>query len=170
MKYASCFCEENIWHLCDSTEISGTQRHVIWISSAQGRCPVYCQQVAPAGEAAWWDYHVILISFTDQWLVWDFDTRLDFPQNLAGYFAQSFKSTHPVEPLFRIIDALDYKQQFKSDRSHMHYQGLWYATPPEWPLIGNGKSHFDEYLDFKSERCGRVVGLEELLVRFSVGQ
>jgi hypothetical protein len=165
MKYTASYCEENVWYLCADPAVSAIEKKVVWVSSLQKICPIWCQRLAASdGEPVWWDYHVFLLSLTgDQWQVWDLDTRLGLPVEATEYFTKAFRQPMPIPPIFRVMEASYYRRVFSSDRSHMkRADGSWMATPPAWPAIGEGASTFAEMLDMRSTVHGDLLGLDEI--------
>ena len=72
-------------------------------------------------------------------IVWDLDTRLNFPVSFKEYAKQAI---HPQEipaqfqQLFRVVKGVDYLQTFASDRSHMiNPDGSWKSPPPDYAPI-----------------------------------
>ena len=161
--YASCYCEENIWHLCMHPQFAQKQRKVIWISSEAGICPLWHQRAASSPlHPVWWDYHVVLLVKDGQWQVWDLDTTLALPTPASRYLTATFKDTHAIAPLFRVMDADYYQREFSSDRSHMLKDSQWLATPPSWQPIQPHASTFDQMLDFSSDTHGEIKTLTQL--------
>jgi hypothetical protein len=170
-QYASCYCEENMWHLCQRTEIGGPQRFVVFIGAGAEFFPMWRQRAGdPEDGIAWWDYHVILISKGDDgaWQVWDQDTHLDLPMSLEDYLSESFPLVELIDsdlqPRFRVIPAETYLSTFSSDRRHMRNEdGQWLAPPPQWPPIcRDGIHNLDDFLNVSADGPGTVVGLTDL--------
>ncbi len=114
-------------------------------------------------QAVWWDYHVILLSYDKEWMVWDLDTRLDLPVSSREYYQKTFLHTQTDMPMFRVMDAGYYQAVFASDRSHMQTpDSSWLAPPPEWPAINNGNLSFLEMLDFKSDKHGTLLNINDM--------
>ena len=172
MKYTACYCEENIWHLCADPVVTGANNDadnnadhkVVWVSSLQQVCPIWHQRSAATGEPVWWDYHVFLLSRTgEQWLVWDLDTSLGLPVEAPVYFAAAFKRPMPLQPVFRVMDASDYRRDFSSDRSHMQNgDGSWMSPPPVWPAIVREDLTFTAMRDMHDNRFGVRLSLDEI--------
>ena len=123
--YTKCYCEENIYHLIKSLGDLGKLEKIyaVFISNANRSVPIWCQKSAPSGHPAIWDYHVICVAKSSDWLVYDFDSQLGIPIQFEKYvnFALRPKVELPpnLEPRFRIVSGLDYIKHFASDRSHM---------------------------------------------------
>lgn len=101
--YTSCYCEENVWKLCEQFEKrSGDtkQLYVVFISSHERQTALWNLKCGGTADFQLWDYHVILIksassdkesskTTTDtvtgirehenESLVYDLDTSLPFP-------------------------------------------------------------------------------------------
>lgn len=140
--YTKHFCEENIWQLGDlliSQAVPAAELEVVFISNINSQVAVFNQQGAKLNQPLIWDYHVILLRSTPAAsLIYDFDSQLDFPCTASHYLQFSFPELRPeaasYNPLFRIIPASDYLQNFSSDRSHM----LSVLEPdafPDYPAI-----------------------------------
>lgn len=170
-QYTACYCEENIWHLCSDSSIDATQKQVLWVGCLQHHSPLWCQRasVDPEQDPVWWDYHVILLVFTDQWRVWDLDTTLPLGVPANEYFLRTFRAAMAFPPLFRVMDSDYYQRCFSSDRSHMlDANQQWLVVPPSWPPIQNEKLTFSEMLDFTSNKHGTIMGFNEALRHFDL--
>jgi protein N-terminal glutamine amidohydrolase len=172
--YASCYCEENVWHLAGDPRIEGDARFVVFISNRDRTCPVWSQRAAPdPNRPALWDYHVVyLVEAGSEALVYDLDTTLEFPCRLDAYLRSSFPHAGRIErslaPRFRVIEADRFRATFASDRSHMTEHGRWKAVPPPWPLIRTAESamNLDRFVDVESTFDGELFDLEGLRRRF----
>lgn len=147
--YASGYCEENIWHLCDHPSLRSLPRQVALISGSRDCCGFWAQrpplssngvQDDGATHPVFWDYHVILlVQHQAGWMVWDLDTALPLPIDLSTYLEQTFPPIPTVwqhlRPLFRLLEASIYRASFHSDRAHMVWDGVWLQPPPPWPPI-----------------------------------
>ena len=148
--YQSCFCEENVYLLCErihseqSSDTSHAHTFVIFISSLAKAFPIWYQKKsACVEEPVFWDYHVILVH---NGFVYDHDSILPWGCTLEEYCRCAFPPIHLqvdhhlYEPIFRIIPINEYIMHFASDRTHMpsptHEDGVPF---PNWPLI-NGTS------------------------------
>lgn len=111
--YTSCYCEENVWKLCDQFRQRGCdtkQLHVVFISNHERQIALWKQkagtQQGPWLNFALWDYHVILIKTPrptndgrtatvneseNETLVYDLDTVLPFPVSFNQYAKEAFK-------------------------------------------------------------------------------
>ena len=178
-RYHPFFCEENIWHLCQSPHIQPTLAFVFLVSNPARNCRLWFQRVAPHGKPVFWDYHVFLIarsSNLDAWKVWDLDTLLPIPSPVGSYFHATYNLQDAfwavpkeLRPVFRVIPATEYIQQFTSDRGHMKdTEGNYVTPPPPWPLIrppGNSTT-LAELLEFSLAPSETVMGVSGVLERF----
>ncbi len=112
-QYTPCFCEENVHKLItqiqQSNLVSDKERlFVIFISSSSKSTPIWCQQSCsdPDG-CVCWDYHVVLclkrydngntatetaqLPLTEEDLIFDLDSTLQFPMPLSDYIDHSFR-------------------------------------------------------------------------------
>ncbi len=139
--FQPCYCEENVWHLCQAPELAGRDPWVVLLTNAERLCPVWAQQGdAPPGEPILWDYHAIVLVGGPPWEVWDLNSMLGAPVDLAKYLRLSFPRVKQwpehLRPRFRVLTAGEYLRHFSSDRSHMlDDEGGYYEPPPPWPLI-----------------------------------
>jgi hypothetical protein len=94
-------------------------------------------------------------------MIWDLDTRLEFPCAACDYLASTFPDGAPGEyrPLFRAIPAEAYLAGFSSDRRHMrNADGSWRKPPPAWPLLrGEGAESPHELESLLNIEDGRWV-------------
>jgi len=173
--YCPRYCEENAWHLAQAPALAQLDRFVAVITSAEGACLFWNQQIADDPAApVWWDYHVVLLARRTEWLVYDFDSTLPFPVEARAYLDCTFQYEERmppnVRPRFLLFDGPTYTQAFRSDRSHMRdEQGGWLAPPPVWPQI-NGEAG-GSFLDFITHhfQSGNHLSLAETRERFIVG-
>ncbi len=125
--YTPLFCEENIWHLCRAvldTGLPADKCRIILLANANESIVLFKQMSAAENKAVIWDYHVVLeAELEGKWVVFDFDSRLDFPVDSVLYRNDTLPSETEVQqdflPDFRVIPAKDYLSYFYSDRSHM---------------------------------------------------
>ena len=90
--YTSCYCEENVYFLCQQgvgiSDAETQDAFAVFISNPPRTCPVFQQKSGRPGDGlVVWDYHVIYVvaSQASDALVFDLDTRLDFPCPLQQY-------------------------------------------------------------------------------------
>lgn len=139
--YTANYCEENIWHLAGEPELRPGIRRVVVIAGLGASVPVWNQRLADTPDApVFWDYHVILaVSGPHARWAYDLDTTLPCPCPLEAYVELTFgPSRHvpaPLQPMFRVLDADEYRRRLASDRSHMRDADGWLSPPPRWPPI-----------------------------------
>lgn len=170
-RYASCYCEENVWHLSDRPLPDADERWALFISNPHRSCAMWQQRAAPPGQPVVWDYHVVLVTQgSDRIQVWDLDSRLLFPCSLDEWLAGSFPHQEALaarlRPVFRLVPAGAFRNRFRSDRSHMRRpDGSWLAPPPDWPPIGEG-TNLARFIDMEHDFLGTVHDLPDLYRRF----
>jgi len=164
IRYCPYFCEENIWHLCTDDRVTRNRepipvedRRVVFISSARGRVAMRKQR-AGGLQPVLWDYHVVLLAGGK---VWDLDTTLGFPVDLAAWVKDSFVPLRSdFAPRFRVVDASTYLRTFGSDRSHMiGPDGAPLKPFPPWPRIGVGMN-LPSFADIETPFLGELLDLE----------
>lgn len=164
-KYTPYYCEENIWHLCQDPQFKGSPGFVIFISNPAMQCVFYKQKNGIHGDPVVWDYHVIFLSHAKEWVVWDLDTLLPFPCPFQDYLSGTFPGPLPewISPLFKVIPARNYIENFYSDRSHMRdLDNGFTQPPPEWPPIRPEKGNsLQEYCSMVFGR-DRVYSINEI--------
>ncbi len=172
-RYASKYCEENIWFLCQDQKMTEYKRQVVFISNANRACSLWHQKASPSPRVpVLWDYHVVLLCQQQSWMFWDLDTELGLPIGADTYLEKTFEFTDTVlrdyAPLFRVVDVPDFIETFSSDRSHMiDGEGQWLAPPPDWAPITVGDScTLDRFIDMSDEWVGEVMTLDEMLRRY----
>ncbi|WP_295392958.1 hypothetical protein [uncultured Thiodictyon sp.] len=161
--YQPFYCEENTWWLCIEPLLGAGERHVVFLLSRVGRCPLLHQREAPPGELIAWDYHVVVVDGEGR--VWDQDTRLPLPTPGLDWLDRTFALADQLPaiyaPLLRVIPAADYRREFASDRSHMRdLRGRFQRPPPPWPPIGEGMN-LHAYLDPEAPYPGRLLDLPQ---------
>jgi len=144
--YAACFCEENVWKLCDHVRNTAKEElaksFVIFVSNKKQVVPLWRQRAGRDEEKlVIWDYHVIFIYKPDErCLVYDLDSDLPFPTYFHKYVTETFRTDAILNPeyhrFFRVIPAGQFLQTFASDRRHMKKpDGSWMKPPPPYPCI-----------------------------------
>ena len=181
--YTSCYCEENIWHLCDKIKKSkclkeSHKAYVIFISNENRAVPLWNQASSESEEGlVIWDYHVILIlKKNNASEVYDLDTSLPYPCDFQSYTKATFKSDENIleqfHRKFRVIPFEDYLLNFASDRHHMKDdKGQWIKPPPEYPCIQtpNCTNNIDEFISMKLNiGVGEVVSFRKFNDLFSL--
>jgi len=176
--YHPCYCEENVWWLCQHERVASLERWVVFISNAERCCALFEQQAGLAGGAVIWDYHVILLARGDDELqVWDLDSRLGLPCGLPDYLAQTFPlqqlGAEAFAPRFRVVEVVDFLASFATDRSHMReIDGRWLAPPPPWKAPGAAGQvpNLMRFVDMDDAIAGVVVDLPGLVRRFGLDE
>mmetsp|Transcript_27613 Transcript_27613/g.40773 ORF Transcript_27613/g.40773 Transcript_27613/m.40773 type:complete len:224 (+) Transcript_27613:112-783(+) len=138
-----CYCEENVYRLAArklQAKAHAASYYVIFISNEAQCIPMYYQLAGKTpSTACFWDYHVLLLQVNDTPKILDIDSHLPYPCPLDTYIYNSFPSPGetPKEyaPLFRVVNAMTFLQQFCSDRRHMLKDGSWSAKPPTYSCI-----------------------------------
>ena len=148
--YTSCYCEENVWKLCE--EIARRTRpldsdsdvishcHVAFISNPNKTVPIWCQRAShdPASHPVVWDYHVILI----------FDSRAKSPDGRGRTKSASLSTTSSSSSLVYDLDTvLSFPQKFS-----VYYEKSF---------------HNDSELKPAYRRFFRVIPADEYLRRFA---
>ncbi|XP_004348906.2 hypothetical protein CAOG_02156 [Capsaspora owczarzaki ATCC 30864] len=164
--YASCWCEENVYHLClhasqtaweQNMRASHTvnnfieQASVVFISNPSRKTPIWCQRLSQPGCPVVWDYHVVLVLPAPSGvMVYDLDTTLGFPCLFRSYadeaLRDSFNSLSSFHRRYRVVAASEFLKTFSSDRSHMFVGGKWQAPWPSWPLIQQDPTRIENNL------------------------
>lgn len=177
--YTSCYCEENIWKLCEKIKDfdAGFLENcfVIFVSNDAKQVPVWFQK--PGRESrdylCVWDYHVFLVQkHPEEVLVYDFDTVLEFPTSFDNYVRKAIKPEYNIyhERLFRVIPAEIYLSTFASDRSHMRKpDGSYMSEPPDYmPIKTEGcTNNIHEFISMKLDSGqGEVMNLEKFCLYF----
>lgn len=193
LTYTPSYCEENVANLA-RLHPSLTSCHVVFVSNAAKRCPVWHQRAAEEdGAPVVWDYHVILLAHRrgegrgagqeEGWHVLDLDTTLQpFPCPLRDYASRSFRPGHPAlreggavfHQRFRVLPAELYVRVFASDRRHMRgADGGWLAPPPVYPPLqgpdaGGAEWNLGELWDVREGAggWGRTLSLAQLLAEY----
>ncbi|XP_029023299.1 protein N-terminal glutamine amidohydrolase [Betta splendens] len=179
--YTSCYCEENVWKLCDFIRRERTapmeQLFVVFISNENRMVPLWKQKSGHGDQPVIWDYHVILLQLGLQYdsMIYDLDSLLSFPCSLKLYGAEALRSDHNIRPKYhrklRVVPANTFLSNFASDRSHMKNQdGSWRMPPPPYAPIHTTESHMN-LNDFISMDpavgMGTVFSLTQFLQKFT---
>ncbi|XP_022657647.1 protein N-terminal glutamine amidohydrolase-like [Varroa jacobsoni] len=167
LMYTACYCEENIYKLCELIKNKETELldscYVAFISNASQTVPLWRQR---AGDQAndghiIWDYHVIMIYYHESCngctYVYDLDTTLAFPVPLEEYVWKAFKPQVPLKHGFRrhirCLGARDYLATFASNRQRMRRpDGAWIKPPPPYAPIANtiSSNNLEWFIDMRS--------------------
>uniref|UniRef100_A0ABD2WRS9 Protein N-terminal glutamine amidohydrolase n=1 Tax=Trichogramma kaykai TaxID=54128 RepID=A0ABD2WRS9_9HYME len=178
--YTSCFCEENVWKLCQevATKHGSELQHcyVAFISNPGRSVPLWRQRAGKdEDKIVIWDYHVILIYSPDERaVVYDLDSELPFPTHFWKYATETFRRDEalPTEwhRMFRLVTASDYLKHFASDRQHMKRKdGTWIKNPPDYSPICTPTctDNLDSFIDMDpNQGLGTVMTLKQLFDRF----
>ncbi|KAK6968576.1 protein N-terminal glutamine amidohydrolase [Biomphalaria glabrata] len=181
--YTACYCEENVWKLCEMVKERCTEYELmkcfcVFISNSAKKVPLWHQKASRNPERlVVWDYHVIFMYYdTDTSLVYDLDTELGFPCTLKEYVSACIGDERTLKKqfwrMFRVIPALEYLSTFASDRSHMlNDEKEWLATPPKYPPIKclGVDNNISEFISMdQSTNHGDVFNLQQFLSRFQL--
>ncbi|XP_066530082.1 protein N-terminal glutamine amidohydrolase isoform X2 [Hoplias malabaricus] len=168
--YTSCYCEENVWKLCEYIKHQQT--------CPMDEVPIWKQKSCKGAEPVIWDYHVVLLHFNKQGqgFVYDLDTILPFPCLFDTYSREAFQSDLFLKPQFRrklrVIPAATFLKKFASDRSHMkHSNGAWRMPPPSYPCIETteSKMNLDDFISMDANiGCGKVYTLSDFVQHFTI--
>eukprot|EP01103_Thecamoeba_quadrilineata_P008522 TRINITY_DN1825_c0_g1_i2.p1 TRINITY_DN1825_c0_g1~~TRINITY_DN1825_c0_g1_i2.p1 ORF type:complete len:214 (-),score=23.35 TRINITY_DN1825_c0_g1_i2:23-664(-) len=175
--YTSCYCEENIYKLCEKVLDAGdpSKYYAVFVSNQKKEVLLFHQKAHKDGcNYVIWDYHVILLenNVDGESLIYDFDTLLPYPCKFETYFEKTFFEM-PIKPRFhcsfRVVPARDFVEYFSSDRSHMlDTNGNFLMPPPPYPPIIKSESSnnlFSHYLDFSNKslrpQYGQVLSRSE---------
>ncbi|XP_015229869.1 PREDICTED: protein N-terminal glutamine amidohydrolase [Cyprinodon variegatus] len=175
--YTSCYCEENVWKLCEFFRTEKTapleQLFVVFISNDKRVIPLWKQKSGHGDHPVFWDYHVVLLQVHPQSdsLVYDLDSELSFPCSLGLYGAMAFRSDRHIRPEYhrklRVIPANSFLLNFASDRSHMRNpDGTWKMPPPPYPPIQTAENqmNLDDFISMDpSVGWGTVYSLDQFL-------
>ncbi|CAF1166362.1 unnamed protein product [Adineta ricciae] len=174
--YTACYCEENIWKLCESWKQNDanhlTTLYAVFISNQQRQIPVWEQKSSSRDDhLVIWDYHVILVDKSpSSTMIYDLDTTLPFPVSVNDYLQLAIRDESDLlrkyHREFRVIPAQQYLDTFASDRSHMlkKDQVTYNAPPPTYPPISNERStnNINDFIDMKSTNVpGTVMNLTD---------
>jgi hypothetical protein len=190
LPYHPFYCEENIWHLCQSACVTGRRRRVVFVSNPSRTVLFFGQRAGDTDGVVIWDYHVFLLTHTQRWQVWDPNAVVGCPVPASEYVMRAFPYVSRLEshdpagevgaapgpraganstlaPRFRIIDADDYVAHFGSDRRHMRdAHGVWIEPPPPWGCLGQGHN-LDRYVDVTADFHGEVLDFPTFVERYA---
>ncbi|KAM9307743.1 protein N-terminal glutamine amidohydrolase [Gastrophryne carolinensis] len=181
--YSSCYCEENVWKLCeyirDQGEAPLEEFYAIFLSNENRMIPIWKQKSGRRGEPVIWDYHVVLLhaSSGSERQIYDLDTELPFPCPCDLYIKEALRSDDNIRREFkrklRLIRADDFLGTFASDRSHMKgSDDKWKKPPPPYPCIQTAECtmNLDDFISMDpAVGHGTVYTLEEFTEQFSTG-
>ena len=153
VSYVPYWCEENVLRfLAGGVADSGAgvlDTRALFILPKNRSVAVFSQRAGRAGDGlVIWDYHAVALVGAPavgchgaSWLVFDYDSNLDFGIGAERWLEASFgplgsfgSAGAAYAPLFRILDGPAYVERSFSDRSHMKAtDGSWMEPPPPWP-------------------------------------
>lgn len=178
--YTSCYCEENIWQLCDHVrksyphELDNT--YAVFISNDVKQVPLFMQKGSGQEDIpVAWDYHVIIVHTSSAGsMVYDMDTMLPFPVSFEDYATKAIGSDEFLYEqfyrFFRVIPAGLFLETLASDRSHMKKDGEWMAAPPDTPCIvakDGTTNNLDSFISMKKDTgYGEVLNLKDFTSKF----
>lgn len=181
--YTKCYCEENVWHLCNHVRMQQPENlsstYAVFISNHHRQIPLWQQK---AGHTApdflvVWDYHVVFIYKRPegQSIVYDLDSRLEFPCIFSEYANETFRDDAKLNPrfhrMFRIVSSDVYLSTFASNRSHMlDADGSWLQSPPTYPCICTPEStnNIQEFISMQPDvGVGKVVDFNTFVNDFT---
>ncbi|XP_072173700.1 protein N-terminal glutamine amidohydrolase-like [Diadema setosum] len=180
--YTKCYCEENVWKLCDHIQQHSTDElqrvYAVFISNQDRVIPLWKQKAArQPGQPVLWDYHVILLynqpAGSD---IYDLDTVLPFPVSFREYVERTIGSNERLKEqfhrFFRVVPAASFLKMFASDRSHMRKEnGEWQSPPPTYPCIvaqDGTQMNLDSYISMElGTGPGEVMTLQQFWSKFS---
>ncbi|XP_040908519.1 protein N-terminal glutamine amidohydrolase [Toxotes jaculatrix] len=179
--YTSCYCEENVWKLCEFVRKERTapleQLFVVFLSNENRMVPLWKQKSGQRNQPVIWDYHVILLQVCgpSDSLVYDLDSELSFPCSLKLYAAQALRSDRSIRPEYhrklRVVPADSFLLNFASDRSHMkNSDGSWKMPPPPYSPIHTPESHMnlDDFISMDPAiGWGTVFSLDHFLQSYT---
>ena len=178
--YTKCYCEENVWKLCEFIQTTYPTQldkcYSVFISNPKQAVPIWHQGASASPEyPVVWDYHVIfLFKDENESLVYDLDTRLEFPEAFDVYMAHSIRLDEAIKSdyhrYFRVVPAALYLQTFSCDRSHMRKADqTWMAPPPDYPCIQveGVLTNLSEFMSMDNHAGhGKVMNVSELVKTF----
>ncbi|XP_037120128.1 protein N-terminal glutamine amidohydrolase [Syngnathus acus] len=152
--YSSCYCEENVWNLCELVRRERSaplqELFVVFISNDNRTVPLWKQKSACGEQPVIWDYHVVLLHVRAGFeaTVYDLDSVLPFPCDLKLYAARALRTDGSLRPEYhrklRVVPADCFLLNFASDRSHMkNTDGSWKMPPPPYTPISTADSHMN---------------------------
>lgn len=189
--------------LATTIDKENEQYYAVFVSNDIKCCPMFNQQASQSpSDPCYWDYHVILIRSSKKnnsninkknrfAQVLDIDSRLPYPCSLDEYLYGTFDidflnkeaSHQKYAPMFRVVRAELFIQNFYSDRMHMFQNGKWLSPQPEYDCIltdaknmklnnSGHKSNLHDYINMsgwkgkESSLMGEVLSLSELRREF----
>nr|XP_057903029.1 protein N-terminal glutamine amidohydrolase-like isoform X1 [Doryrhamphus excisus] len=178
--YTSCYCEENVWKLCELIGKEGSapleEIFVVFISNDNRTIPLWKQKCACGDQPVVWDYHVLLLHICggSGSVVYDLDSTMPFPCSLELYAKHALRTDHGIQAAYRrklrVVPANCFLLTFASDRSHMkNDDGSWKMPPPPYPPICTTDSlmNLDDFISMDpSVGWGKVFTLDHFLQHY----
>ncbi|KAH8254532.1 protein N-terminal glutamine amidohydrolase [Drosophila kikkawai] len=179
--YVSCYCEENVWKLCEQVKRTRPEElskcYAVFVSNEGRTVPLWRQKAGRGDDqVVIWDYHVFFMHnpSPNRCLVFDLDTTLPFPTYFHKYVTETFRSDLALRPehhrFFRVIPADTYLIEFSSDRRHMRRpDGSWIKPPPSYPpILSNTNLHcLGDFICMSAGKGpGAVYSLSEFVQNF----
>ncbi|XP_055706751.1 uncharacterized protein LOC129803900 isoform X1 [Phlebotomus papatasi] len=103
--YVSCYCEENVWKLCEQVKKNNPGElpkcYSVFVSNAGRTVPLWRQKAGRGDDkVVIWDYHVFFMHCVgpNRCLVYDLDTTLPFPTYFHKYVTETFRSDLALRP------------------------------------------------------------------------
>ncbi|XP_028283664.1 protein N-terminal glutamine amidohydrolase [Parambassis ranga] len=179
--YTSCYCEENVWKLCEFIRAERAaaleQLFVVFISNQNRTVPLWKQKSGRRDQPVIWDYHVILLQarHPSDALIYDLDSELSFPCTLKLYADQAFRSDCNIRPEYhrklRVVPANSFLLNFATDRSHMrNSDGSWKMPPPPYPPMNTAECqmNLDDFISMDpAVGWGVVFSLDHFLQTYA---
>ena len=175
--YTSCYCEENVWKLCEFVKQNNTNElsnsFAVFISNKGKAIPIWKQKACQSpGSPVIWDYHVIFVHkhTVKKTTVYDLDTELPFPCTFHTYRDEALQSEENMKKdfwrYFRVIPAESFLNKFASNREHMldKNRGVYLAEPPNYPPIKTEESenNIESFISMETDvGFGKVMNLKE---------
>ncbi|XP_053322451.1 protein N-terminal glutamine amidohydrolase [Spea bombifrons] len=181
--YTSCYCEENVWKLCEFVRDLHPQHleevYAVFLSNNSRAIPLWKQRLGKFDEPVVWDYHVILLHVTqgNPGLIYDLDSLLPFPCTCEMYIREALKPDHEWDVCFRrnlrVIRADEFLRTFASDRSHMKdHRDKFIKPPPPYPCIRTAEAtmNLDDFISMDPViGWGMVYTVQEFTKEFCPG-
>ena len=174
-RYAPYFCEENVWQLLADPRLFTREAYAVVITNRERQVAMWAQRAALVPDTpVVWDYHVVAVARGGAGFeVWDLDCTAGCPLAFPRWRELSFDVAREIPedlaPLFRVVDAREYRARFASDRAHMRgADGTLLQEPPPWdPILPDGEPpNLQRFIDVDEPFLGEVLDLEALSLRF----
>ncbi|KAL4446613.1 hypothetical protein ABPG74_005551 [Tetrahymena malaccensis] len=175
--YTGCYCEENVYKLCEkfeqivkAGEINKNDHAVFAVFITNQFKQTYVKQQVRGDSKndylVMWDYHVILVHKdlkANKSYVYDFDTKLSWGCKFEEYFIKSLLKKYPtsaLQTMYRVVESATLIEKFASDRSHMVGKvvkgvKIYQSQPPKYDCIVNKNNEtnnlFSFYLDVSQQ-------------------